>query len=186
MKRINTRHSEPEGSEPNPFLDKTGDTSRQMDRWFFENYGVDAVDISRAMGGSLELLSVTMAMVFLVPGFKRFMLAPSFVATFMRAHELGHCVDELRGVDPTGQSWKAYQWATRALAMGAWLPGLQTIPLVKVILSTTVLAEEARASFYAFQCMRAIGCTPTQTGVSSLLLFCAWMTYVHAFYSPRK
>jgi hypothetical protein len=175
--RMNTKNADPhEIGEANSFADESGETAMRIDAWFRENYGVNAVDLNPE--GGLDFIAGIKGSLISVPFLPKIMFAPKYCVTFMRAHELGHAVDELRGIDPTGQAWKAFQCLVMGLHGARFMSN--AVPAAKAAISIAILAEEARASYYAAKCLWSI--RDKNAPVGTFMLACAWMTYLHGFF----
>lgn len=160
-------------------FDKEGLFAREIDQWFKDNYDVEFVEVAAVPGlkQMINLMPIFGCCVKVPFQGKGYMYASSLTCVFVRAHELGHLVDDGEHNILSGDTHRCWSVVTRILS-NRLVQGLSNVSPLGVASAIAVLGEEFRASAYAIKCIREL--RPNAVGLSGVMLSLAWMSYFHA------
>lgn len=161
-------------------FDKNGLCAAEIDLWFSDNYGVEFLDVGKEVpvwGMYFNVLPITASCIKVPFVNKGMLMAPNVTCVFIRAHELGHLVNDGEYNVLSGNVHKSWSLITRVLA-NRWIAGITRTSPLCLAAGAAVLAEEFRASAYAVKCIREL--RPNDAGLSGVMLSLAWMSYFHA------
>lgn len=159
-------------------FNKEGVAAAEIDQWFLDNHGVKFREVA-AIPGLKQMVNVMpiFGCCVKVPFMKeKYMYASNISCVFIRAHELGHLVDDGEFNVLSGNAHRMWSVVTRMVSNKLVSGAIKASPL-SGIAALAVLGEEFRASAYAVRCLSEL--RPDDVGISGVMLSLAWMSYYH-------